>query len=97
MPALAKSPFQPAEPIARWAQCTEASTVYDFLTSGFVADPANRWMYPDDEQYLRYFPAFAKAFGGQAFSHGTAILTEAVHDGDKTGHWSVGAMLMRAE
>src|SRR5688572_22073736 len=84
MSALAKSRIRPAEPVARWAQRNEAKSVYDILTSAFAGDPANRWMYPDDEQYIRFFPAFAEAFGGEAFIRGTAILIE---DGAGAALW----------
>ena len=42
------------------------------LVTAFAADPAVRWMYPDADQYLTYFPEFARAFGGKAFEHDTA-------------------------
>jgi ribosomal protein S18 acetylase RimI-like enzyme len=38
----------------------------------FSADPAARWTWPDPQQYLTHFPAFVKAFGGKAFTHGSA-------------------------
>jgi ribosomal protein S18 acetylase RimI-like enzyme len=50
--------------------------VFDILTSAFATDPAVRWMYPDRQQYLRFFPSFARAFGGAAFTRGTALLSE---------------------
>jgi len=42
------------------------------LVTAFAADPAARWLYPDAEQYLEYFPQFVRAFGGKAFSDSTA-------------------------
>jgi ribosomal protein S18 acetylase RimI-like enzyme len=42
------------------------------LTSAFVNDPPARWLYPEPENYLRYFSAFAHAFGGGAVDRGTA-------------------------
>jgi GNAT superfamily N-acetyltransferase len=42
------------------------------LVIAFAADPAARWLYPRAEQYLEHFPQFVRAFGGQAFSDGTA-------------------------
>jgi hypothetical protein len=50
--------------------------VLDTLTLAFAADPAVRWMYPDRQQYLRSFPAFAYAFGGSAIAHRTAFVSE---------------------
>jgi GNAT superfamily N-acetyltransferase len=43
------------------------------LTLAFSTDPIARWAYDDDPHlYLTHFPAFARAFGGQAFEAGTA-------------------------
>ncbi len=36
------------------------------LVSAFEDDPVERWLYPDDAQYRRHFPAFIAAFGGAA-------------------------------
>lgn len=46
------------------------------LTLAFVRDPVMRWMYPEPEQYLEHFPGFAQAFGGRAFTSGTAWLSD---------------------
>jgi GNAT superfamily N-acetyltransferase len=46
------------------------------LTLAFVRDPVMRWFYPDAHAYLSHFPAFARAFGGEAFSAGTAWTSE---------------------
>jgi GNAT superfamily N-acetyltransferase len=42
------------------------------VVSAFAADPVERWLYPDDEEYERHFPRFVAAFGGRAFEGGTA-------------------------
>jgi len=42
------------------------------LTLAFADDPVTRWQYPDAAQHLALFPKFARAFGGLAFTHGTA-------------------------
>jgi GNAT superfamily N-acetyltransferase len=42
------------------------------LVLAFAADPVERWMYPDPQQYLTSFPPFLAAFGGRAFAAGTA-------------------------
>lgn len=42
------------------------------LMLAFADDPAVRWMYPDPHQYRTFFPRFIRAFGGKAFSLGTA-------------------------
>lgn len=36
------------------------------LVSAFQDDPVERWLYPEDAQYRRHFPAFIAAFGGTA-------------------------------
>src|SRR5277367_3679802 len=42
------------------------------LISAFVADPVERWLYPDAHEYLTHFPVFVQAFGGRAFDERTA-------------------------
>jgi ribosomal protein S18 acetylase RimI-like enzyme len=42
----------------------------------FSADPAARWMYPEPQQYLSYWPEFVRTFGGKAFARGTASYAE---------------------
>ena len=41
------------------------------LLSAFRADPVERWLYPDEQDYDEFFPAFLAAFGGEAFAHDT--------------------------
>jgi GNAT superfamily N-acetyltransferase len=41
------------------------------LVSAFEDDPVERWLYPDEAEYRRHFPAFIAAFGGDAFRDGT--------------------------
>lgn len=38
----------------------------------FSIDPIARWLYPEPDQYLTYFPQFVRTFGGQAFEQNTA-------------------------
>jgi ribosomal protein S18 acetylase RimI-like enzyme len=42
------------------------------LTLAFSADPVTRWTYPEPAQYLARFPVLVRAFGGGAFTEGTA-------------------------
>jgi len=42
------------------------------ITLAFSADPVTRWTYPEPAQYLALFPVLVRAFGGGAFSEGTA-------------------------
>jgi GNAT superfamily N-acetyltransferase len=37
------------------------------LVSAFRDDPVERWLYPEQHQYLEHFPEFLAAFGGEAF------------------------------
>jgi ribosomal protein S18 acetylase RimI-like enzyme len=41
------------------------------LVSAFIADPVERWLYPEPVAYLTQFPAFVAAFGGAAFASQT--------------------------
>jgi ribosomal protein S18 acetylase RimI-like enzyme len=41
------------------------------LSTAFMDDPVERWLYPADRDYLTFFPEFLMAFGGQAFAAGT--------------------------
>jgi ribosomal protein S18 acetylase RimI-like enzyme len=54
------------------AQIEDQSRLVAALVLAFSADPANRWMYPAPDSYLRHFPAFVMALGGRAFACGTA-------------------------
>lgn len=42
------------------------------LTLSFSADPLVRWLWPDQERYLTYWPRVADAFAGGAFDQGTS-------------------------
>lgn len=46
------------------------------IVLGFAADPMARWAWPDPSVYLRTMPRFVNAFGGRAFEHGAAYITE---------------------
>lgn len=56
----------------RTADAPDEDAVLAALTRAFLHDPAVRWLYPDTGQYLRWFPRFARAFGGKALALGTA-------------------------
>ncbi|MGQ0686456.1 GNAT family N-acetyltransferase [Bradyrhizobium sp.] len=53
----------------------EASAIKTVVL-GFAADPMARWVWPDSTEYMRIMPQFVRAFGGRAFEHGTAYVTE---------------------
>jgi Acetyltransferase (GNAT) family len=54
------------------------------ITSAFVHDPVERWLYPDDDRYRQHFPEFAAALGCEAFSEQTAW---AVDDNNAVALW----------
>ena len=55
------------EPVAK----TDQPGVIATLVSAFIADPVERWLYPQSLAYLTHFPAFVGAFGGAAFEKKT--------------------------
>ena len=57
------------------AEPHSAERVYGVLTLAFADDPANRWLFSEAEQYLRHFPAFARALGGAALHLRTALVS----------------------
>jgi len=57
-----------AEPIVERDEAWALGT----LVLAFAADPVERWLYPEPQQYLTSFPRFLAAFGGRAFAAGTA-------------------------
>ena len=46
------------------------------LVSAFIADPVERWLYPESSAYLTEFPALVAAFGGAAFENQTVWLLD---------------------
>jgi ribosomal protein S18 acetylase RimI-like enzyme len=50
----------------------ERARAYAPLVLAFVTDPAERWLYPEAQEYLTHFPRFLAAFGGRAFDEKTA-------------------------
>ena len=65
------------KPIIRTAtgSSVEASII-DVLVRAFSADPVAQWIWPDPQQYQMNFPSFVKAFGGEAFAHGSAYYVD---------------------
>jgi len=58
--------------VVREASSDELERVIAVEVLAFAADPPMRFLFPDPQAYLEHFPAFAEAFGGAAFEHGTA-------------------------
>jgi ribosomal protein S18 acetylase RimI-like enzyme len=56
------------------APAAEEESVIQIIVHAFAADPAARWMYPEELEYQTYFPAFVRTFAGAAFLTGSAHL-----------------------
>jgi ribosomal protein S18 acetylase RimI-like enzyme len=67
-----------AAPEVKSAGANLQASAISTIVLGFAADPMTRWVWPDSSEYLRMMPRFVKAFGGRAFEHGTAYITEGV-------------------
>ncbi len=63
-------------PTIRNATAADEAAAIDVVVLAFSADPVARWTWPDPKQYLTHFPRFVKAFGGKAFSHGSAYYVD---------------------
>lgn len=70
------------EPVAKTSQPRVIAT----LVSAFVADPVERWLYPEPFAYLTQVPAFVAAFAGTALENG------AVWSLDGFGPWRCGCL-----
>jgi ribosomal protein S18 acetylase RimI-like enzyme len=55
------------------ATASDEASIIDVLVRANWADPAARWVWPDSQRFLMYFPSFVRAFGGKAFAHGSAF------------------------
>jgi ribosomal protein S18 acetylase RimI-like enzyme len=58
------------------AKASDEAPVIDVVVLAFSADPAARSLYQDPHQYLMHFPSFVRAFGGNAFAHGSAYYVD---------------------
>jgi len=65
-----------AERAVKSASADIQASAVNTIVLGFAADPMTRWVWPDPSEYLRIMPQFVMAFGGRAFEHGTAYITE---------------------
>src|SRR4029077_4056331 len=70
-----------AKPEVKSASATIHASTISTIVLGLAADPMARWVWPDSSEYLRIMPQFVKAFGGRAFEHGTAYITEGARAG----------------
>jgi ribosomal protein S18 acetylase RimI-like enzyme len=73
-----KTPDDPASQglAIRAANESERDQIVALIVLAFSADPVVRWVYLDPHQFLSSFPVLVRAFGGNAFEHGTAYLVE---------------------
>ncbi|WP_275185048.1 N-acetyltransferase [Bradyrhizobium sp. CSA112] len=58
------------------AGANDRANAISTIVLGFAADPMARFAWPDPSVYLRIMPRMVNAFGGGAFEHGTAYITE---------------------
>jgi hypothetical protein len=63
-------------PIIKTDTASDAAPAIAVVVLAFSADPAARWTWPEPQQYLRHFPRFVQAFGGNAFTHGSAYYVD---------------------
>jgi GNAT superfamily N-acetyltransferase len=54
----------------------EEQAVIDVITLAFSTDPMARWAFPHPRTYLAIMPETIKAFGGNAFAHGTVHVVD---------------------
>lgn len=62
--------------IIKNATASDEASIIDVLVRAFSMDPAVRWVWSDSQQYYKHSPSFLKAFGGKAFTHGTAYYAD---------------------
>jgi len=70
MPSATTSATPP--PAIQTATPADVDRVIAVLGLAFCMDPGTRWAFPDPLQYWSVWPDFVRAFGGHAFSQGTA-------------------------
>lgn len=58
------------------AIAADESGLISVITLAFSSDPMARWSQPDPQKYLANFPPIVRAFGGNAFSSGTAYYAD---------------------
>lgn len=54
----------------------DEANVIATLVSAFIADPVERWLFAQPQQYLTQFPRFVAAFGSGGFERGTVFSLE---------------------
>jgi len=64
------------EPAIRVVLSGDVPRAVSVQVTAFSADPVMRWLWPEPREYLRHFPELVHGFGGGAFGHGGAHVTE---------------------
>jgi ribosomal protein S18 acetylase RimI-like enzyme len=64
------------QPEIRIVDQAEAPRAVSVQMMAFSSDPIMRWLWPEPHEYVRHFPAFVRGFGGRAFEHGAAHVTD---------------------
>src|SRR5262245_29150969 len=54
----------------------EVQRAVSLQVMAFSSDPIMRWMWPEPHEYLRNFPDLVRGFGGRAFEHDAAHVTD---------------------
>ena len=65
-----------SSPNVKTVAAADESATISTIVLAFAADPVARWVWPQARQYLDAMPKLARAFGGNAFTRGTAICTD---------------------
>lgn len=55
----------------------DAARAVSVQVMAFSVDPIMRWFWSEPDAYVRNFPTFVRGFGGGAFEHDAAYVTEA--------------------
>lgn len=63
-------------PMVKVMAAADEDSAVDIITLAFAADPMARWTWPQARQYLAAIPQMTRAFGGKAFSSGSAFCTD---------------------
>jgi ribosomal protein S18 acetylase RimI-like enzyme len=63
-------------PEIRIADRAEVERALSVQLMAFSADPLVRWLWPEPHAYVSHFPAFVRGFGGGAFEHAGAHVTD---------------------
>lgn len=63
-------------PTVRVMAAADKDPAAETIVLAFSADPMARWTWPHAHQYLAAMPRMVRAFGGKAFSNGSAFCTD---------------------